>query len=384
MKKRQFKILILFLFLHLSVSAQRHHVYMNWHNEGEKEKVFELWNQYLTQKDHLDTFWSSYDKKTYKGIDLLKDNVGFNGGLYKFKFDCNVLSITDIGEGYIIKSALYFIQEDSAIKNRFSLLAIINVLAKKENGNFKLSNYINYSTANWNVKRVGIIKYHYPAIYPFNIFNAQKANVFLDSLEKWFNFSVDTINYYIPINCSEGLKMAGFEYYLIEGQTLNLCGFYDPTNNIVYSYAISGECYKHELIHQINRLYPTANSYLLAGIAAYIDDDGQAGESEKFHLKRYLKYLKDHPADFNDFYNINYVDDVTSPIYIFGAVICNALLKKGGMLLLKEALQNTRTDEQLVSFLKATFKIDDLNIFFNVQFKIFLDQPSVLLTTENN
>lgn len=344
----------------------------------EKEKIFAIVKEYLQLKnDSIDLFWSDEDKARYPGRDLIKNAMGLGGHFYKFKYDCNILSISEIGSNYLVKCAFYSIEQDSSM----SLFAIVNYILRKDGGSYKFSNYLNYYTANWLQKKVGRIIYHYPTNFPFDLEKANRANTFLDSLGKWFSVSNDTLNYYIPVNCTEGLKMAGFEYAMGEGRELNLCGYYDNVNKIIYSNFTQGELYKHELIHSINSHYPNAHSYLLSGIAAYIDDAGSLGKPERYHIKRYLDHIEKAETDLNNFCQINYFDETTFPLYVFGATICNAILRKGGLQLLKKAMSKTKNDDQLISFLVENFNIKDFNSFFKMEFKIYLEQPDVLMKT---
>ncbi len=378
-------ILVVLCLAYSPVLAQNLKVHMNWdYKNPEKEKAFQVWKQYVNQNEGRDTFWHETDIRKFKGVDLLKSAVGFGGHLYKFRFSYNVLSISGVENDFLIKTALYSVVNDSLVSDQLNLFAIVNVMAIKTGNTYKLSNYLNYTTANWKEEQIGNIVYHYPYTHHFDRQKAIKANAFIDTLQDWFGFTAGTLHYYIPLNCTEGYRMVGFDYYQGEGKEPNLCGYFDDENNIIYSNSTAGELYRHELIHTVNRSFPNANAYLLAGLSAYIDDAGSMGKSEKEHIRIFQKYMETHPTDLNKFTEIRNVAESTVGVYIFRAVICNALLKKGGLPLLKEALnQDTESDERLIAYLQRTLAIADFNDFFNREFKLFLKQPNVLLRTES-
>lgn len=382
MKQKQSLLYLFVLVFYSNLTVSREHrTYMNIPtNDTNKIKVFELWEKYLNANTCLDTFWSNMDRDKFEGIDILKTSLGLGGSLYKINFDCNVLGIYNLGDNYVIKSALYWLNKNNS-NNPITLLAIINVLVVEENNTYKLSNYINYSTSNWVSKRVGRIHYHYPIEYPFNVTKALSANAFLDSISMWFLIpKSDTLDYYIPLNCIDGQKMVGFEYFEGQAKKLNLCGYFDHINNIVYSNAYNGEFYTHELVHLINKHYPHANKYLLTGLAAYINDEGSLGESEKKHLKRFMQLFPNQ--NLNKFYDINYINDSIVPHYLFGSVICHSLMRKGGLHLILETLKRKLSDAELVEYLLDIFDYNSMGDFFENEFKYFLEE-NILLTTDS-
>jgi hypothetical protein len=369
-------ILIFFVIVPRNGFSKSHYTYLNFQTtDSEKRAVFELWKAYLNS-DKVDTFWAEADRKRFPRIDLLNNALGLDGSLYNIYFKCNVMGIYDMGSDYLIKSALYWNNEKDS-GSSVTLLAIINVLAIKENGEYKLSNYINYSTKNWMKKNIGRIKYRYPVEFPFDEYKARDANIFLDSLVRWLSISsMDTLNYFIPVNCTEGHKMVGYEYFEGDAKKLNLCGYFDEVNNIIYSNSVAGEFYEHELVHVINKEFPNANLYFLTGLAAYINDAGSFGKSEKFHLRRYLQLYPQQ--NLNKFYEISYLDDLTAPNYLFGAVICHSLLRRGGIKLLTQAMSKKLTNQELIKFLLETCKYKNVNQFFSSEFSHFLNEEILL------
>jgi hypothetical protein len=148
------------------------------HTNPDIRKVYECWAGYLSSNpDSLydNPYWNEADKRRYKSYDLLKSEGWLSPGLYGFRrLNKQVISITSLGDSYVIRSIFY--SPGTETRDLF-IMAITNTIAKKdESGNFKLHNWLHYYTRSWLTKRVGIIDYCYYPSYPFNDFEAEKAN----------------------------------------------------------------------------------------------------------------------------------------------------------------------------------------------------------------
>jgi hypothetical protein len=174
---------------------------------------------------------------------------------------------------------------------------------------------------------------------------------------------VDKVEYYIALNCDEIYKLKGFDFVIGMGKEPNLCGFYDRFNNIIYSNSQEGEYYEHEIIHLINNFFPKAHGLFLNGLSAYIGSKAHLGQSLDFHIKRMNLYLNIHPEiDLTNFSNFYQMDDQTTPSYILGAIICHLTLEKGGIELLKKALNSGNSDDDLYRFIKKELNIEQKNL----------------------
>ncbi len=196
--------------------------------------IFNLWKNYLASNpDSIfdNPYWNDSEKKKYKSYDLLKSEGFLSPSLYALEPSNTVLYIKEFGNDYIIHSEYYWINE----KSEFSPLAITDVVAKKENGIFKLYNYLPYYTINWRSKQIGMINYYYHDDYVFDDENAKKANALLQKLNKLFDLDSKNMTYYIARNCDEIHKMKGYDYVVSMGRTPSLCRFTDTNNNIIYS-----------------------------------------------------------------------------------------------------------------------------------------------------
>jgi hypothetical protein len=76
-------------------------------------KVFECWSGYLSSSpDSLynNSFWNDLDKKRYVSYDLLKSEDWLSPGLYAFRLNNLVISITNMGDRYL-RSIFYWIND---------------------------------------------------------------------------------------------------------------------------------------------------------------------------------------------------------------------------------------------------------------------------------
>ncbi len=335
--------------------------------DPDKAKVFECWNNYLSsQPDSLydNPYWNQAEKAKYKSYDLLKSEGWLTPGLYGFNLKNVILSITNQGDYYVIRSMFYW--DDTTHINS---MAITNVIAKKENGIYKLYNWLPFYTRSWSEKQVGIIYYKYHPLHPFNIFKAEKANKLIGFLIDKFGIKIDKIEYYITLNCNEIMQLKGFDYVIGEGVNINnLCGFYDRFNNIIYSNSINGENYEHEIVHLINNFFPNAHGLFLNGLSDYFgENDIKLGISITEHFKRMDNYLQRHPEiNLNKLDTFYQMDGVTSPSYFLGIILCHLCIEKGGINLLKEALVYGNSDDDLYRFIdqKLNIKRNDINKSF--------------------
>jgi hypothetical protein len=332
-------------------------------NNIDNKNIFNLWKNYLSSNpDSLydNPYWNKKEKENYKSYDLLKSEGWLSPSLYGLKPKNTVLSIKNNGDYYIIKSIFYWVYPKTL---HTSTLAITNVIAKKQKGEYKLFNYLPYHTQTWNRRKIGIIEYIYHPMHPFNNYKAQKANDLIDKLIRTFNIKVDKVEYYIALNCDEIYKLKGFDFVIGMGKEPNLCGFYDRFNNIIYSNSQEGEYYEHEIIHLINNFFPKAHGLFLNGLSAYIGSKAHLGQSLDFHIKRMNLYLNIHPEiDLTNFSNFYQMDDQTTPSYILGAIICHLTLEKGGIELLKKALNSGNSDDDLYRFIKKELNIEQKNL----------------------
>jgi len=235
-------------------------------------------------------------------------------------------------------------------------MAITNVVAREDdNGYFKLYNWLEYYTRPWSRRKVGVIEYCYYPTYPFNIFEAQKANNFITKLVEKFEIKVNKVEYYIAENCDEIMRLKGFDYEIGMGDHItNLCGFCDRLNNIIYANAKGGEYYQHELVRLINNFFPKAHGMFINGLSEYFNESRtQLGLPFIEIFRRMDEYLLKNPdQDLCDIQSPFYtMDNVIAPHYMVGMIVCQLVIEKGGIKLLKKGMNCTGTDNDFLNFI---------------------------------
>jgi hypothetical protein len=365
-------------FLYSLCANAQHSVYQNldFGNATNKE-ISTLIEKYINSEIKPEDAFSQYDIDTYKTIDVMKESLSLAGSLYAITFDANILSIKTEGENYIVKTMVYW--HNDANKT-ITVLAVLDFWVKRENSQLKISNYLNYYTQHWSTVTVDTIKYVYNSDFAFDIQSAQIAVNFYNGLYKLFNIKgQEKLTYFIANNCNEVNQMCGFDYFISQGNDSNLCAFYDQENDIIFSGNSEREMNLHEIIHTINKHFPTANQYMLIGLSCYINDAGSKGKDVLFHLKRFLEYSKVNQLDYENFDSFENIDNYTNIAYVTAPIICNAIYKKGGINLILDFLKDTKDIAVFKAKLKKEFKIKSFEAFFKSEFEVYLKQKKSLL-----
>lgn len=371
---------IFLVYLNALAANSQHLTYQNFElGDTTKVELTTILERYLNNELKPEDIFTQLDIEKYKTIDIMKESLSLGGSLYNITFETNVLSIKNEGENYIVQAMLYWHNVDSKDKP-ITVLGIMNFWFKKENNQWKISNYLNYHTKGWSTKKVGNIRYVYYPDYPFDIHKAQIAEEFYSKLFDAFEIKErTTLTYFIAKNCNEINLMSGFEYFISEGSDSNICAFIDDSNNIIYSTATYGEAHFHEIIHTLNRHFPSSNSYILIGLSAYIDDAGSRGRDMLFHIQRFAKYVGENNLNFEKFEDFQNIDDYTNISYVTSTLICNAIYRKGGLPLLKSFLYDTKDIVVFKNKLKKDLKIKNFDSFFKAEIDIYLKQKKSLL-----
>ena len=373
---------MIFFISSFSINAQ-HKTYQNFELVNPvKTELTSLLNSYINSEVAPEEIFSKHNIEKYKTIDIMKESLSLGGSLYSITFDANILSIKNEGENYIVQAMLYWHNSDSKEKP-ITVLGIMNFRFVKDEGNWKITNYVDYHTQNWSTQKVGNITYIYYPEYPFDKRTAQNAVDFYQKLSDTFGIKKPAeLTYYIAKNCDEINLMSGFEYFISEGSNSNICAFIDDKNNIIYSTATFGEGHLHEIIHTLNKHFPSANTYMLIGLSAYINDAGSRGSDMLFHIKRFQEYTLSNNLDFEKFEDFENMDDYTNISYVTGTLLCNAIYRKGGLSLLKSYLQNTEDISVFKNRLKKEFKIKSFETFFKNEIDFFIKQKRSLFYIE--
>ena len=154
-------------------------VYIENNADQNKVVIYNLWKSFVeAHNDSTSNFpqWNNADKIRWEQPDLISSEGYINADIYRYLN--KVLEITPQGDVYIIRSMFYTPYTDYS---DVFVLALVNHIAKKnESGEFKLYNWQDYYTRDWQRKSVGSIDYCYYPGYSFNEDKAQEANSLIE------------------------------------------------------------------------------------------------------------------------------------------------------------------------------------------------------------
>ncbi|MCR5130140.1 MAG: hypothetical protein K6C10_01595 [Prevotella sp.] len=340
---------------------------VNVENNADPNKalVYDLWKSFLDAHNDSTTIfpqWNEKDKMRWKQPDLISSEGFLNANLYSYLN--KVLEIRPENDAYIIRSMFYTpFNDDKAI----FVLAITNHVVKRdEKGEFKIYNWVDYHTRNWQHQTVGHIDYCYYPSFHFDETKAMAANKLINLLHDKLGVNLpERITQFIAPNLYEQQKLKGFDYLIGMGDEQgNSGGSFDRKNFIIYGDSVHGENYQHEIARLINPTYPDAHFLFIQGIAEYVNtSQKQFGLSHREHYGRMKVWLNAHPdADLTDLDDKFYtMDNQTAPSYLVGKIVCYELFKRGGFQALKRALDSGEEDADFYGFLKKEIGISKVN-----------------------
>jgi len=306
--------------------------------DTETKEVMTLFENYLVsnpQNKQKNSFWNLEEQAQHKNYDFLESE--FQPSLY-MGFPVHVLSIKFNKNICQIKAQFSYYQEG---KSPY-VLAIVNYLAKKENGKYKLYNVLTDNKQNWNCTPVGMVDFYYPKYHKFNSEKAQKLNDFINQICSTFGVQPKPFEYFLADDYDEIQDLKGIDYYMGMGGKPSPSG--KATDDKVYCGGL-GEYYAHEVFHvQIDEHFPNKHFWVSEGLATLLG--GSRGESLGWHIKRTNLYLKKHPeVNLNDMLKLTNLDHQTSYHYVLGGLIAKKILDKGSWPLLKELMSSGKTED---------------------------------------
>lgn len=304
----------------------------------ETRAVMDLFENYLNsnpQDKQQNPFWSSQEQQRHKNFDFLESE--FQPSLY-MGFPVHVLSIKSIKGSFQIKAQFSYCQPDGTPY----ILAIVNYIAKRENGQFKLFNWLTESKQNWNCTNVGLVEFYHPEDHKFDYDKANQLNEFVISTCKNLGVQPKPFEYYLADDYDEIQQLKGIEYYLGMGGESLPSG--KANDNKVYCGGL-GEYYPHEVFHvQIDEHFPNKHFWVSEGMATFLG--GSRGKDLDWHIKRTHNYLKDHPeVNLSDMLKLTNLDNQTAYHYVLGGLIAKRVFEKGGWNLIREFMTSGKKDE---------------------------------------
>ncbi|HAE14710.1 MAG TPA: hypothetical protein DCG24_10780 [Bacteroidetes bacterium] len=306
--------------------------------DNDTREVMTLFENYLHNRPQDQTenhYWNTDDQQKYLQFDFLESE--FQPSLY-MGFPVHVLSITFRKEICEIKAQFSSCKADGSPY----VLAIVNYIAKKENGSYRLYNALTWNRQDWEQYSVGIVDFYYPDYHKFDHEKAEKLHTFILDLCSHLGVPPKPLEYYLADTYDEIQKLKGLDYYLgMGGQSLPSGR---ASDNKVYCAGL-GEYYIHEVFHaETDSYFPDMHFWAAEGIATFLG--GSRGKSLDWHIERTDRYLQSHPeTDLNEMLKLTNLDSETSFHYVLGGLIAEMIFEKGGWPLLLELMSGGVHDE---------------------------------------
>ncbi|WP_405368771.1 hypothetical protein [Nonlabens sp. Asnod2-A12] len=287
------------------------------------------------EKQEKNLYWNNEEQEKLKNYDFLESE--FQPSLY-MGFPVHILSIKFKNGICKIKAQFSYCKEDGVPY----VLAIVNYIAKREHGKYKLYNWLSYEKMNWNFSTVGIVDFYYPINHKFDIEKAKKLNDFINHVCSKLNVLPEPFEYYFAADYDYIQNLKGIDYYIGMGGESTPRG--QATENQVFCSGL-GEFYPHEVFHVlIDKHFPNKHLWVSEGIATFLG--GSRGKSLKWHIKKTNQYLQNNlQINLNEMLKLTNLDNETSYHYVLGGLIAKKIMDKGGWNLLREFMSSGTNDE---------------------------------------
>lgn len=266
---------------------------------------------------------------------------------------------------FLISVAYMALNQDNIpqIKN------IITLNAHVENKLLTYSLPLNYLTADWKIKKIGNINYHYAGSINANVaneFNTKNSNI-----AKKLNLPVEQFEFYLCDNYQQILALLGYTYDAdSNGRTRD---GYGVDANTIFS-IMHNEDFSHDLVHYyIAKIRTnTRNSFAEEGLAyywgnAYYTDNNGLMISQRTLLNALNAYLKNHTnvtllGLFKQNPNIfdKYAKEISVRSVIAG-MICAEVEKQKGVPGIKELINCGQGENNFYKVLNKLINLTDAN-----------------------
>jgi len=365
--------LLTLIFIGLTISSFAQKVTYNYlidTSNIEVKKVQKLFEDYIHSRPdsiYNNPFWSDTDKEIKGHFDILYGE--FQPSLY-MGFPIHILSIKSNNGVFEIKAMFSSCRED----NKPYVLAIMNYIAKKDNNEYKLSNYLYESRAKWNKQKIGLITFYFPLYHQFDTLKANRLNDFSFELCKNLKIKPTEYEYYFSDEYDELQKLKGIDYCIGMG------GESKPTGiggNFRAFISGLGEDNFHEPFHILMGDNFKCHMWANEGAATYFG--GSRGKDMIWHLSKVNEYLNSNEnIDLNNLLTLRTLDEYTDFRYAIGGFVVQLVFEKGGWTLLRQFLNSGNTDNDYYLSIEKCLgvKRKDLNSFLRQEIKNEVNKKS--------
>lgn len=309
--------------------------------EKTNQIIIETLNKFLKSKNYSLTknnYWLQSDFQTY--IYPYLDIYNIENSKYgKDFFRPTLMEIiqTEKPNKKILKIAFIGHNKET---NENQLKSIYNIIFSVNQGEVKLSRYLDYVTQNWQTVNKNSLTYKISPNKKANETEINNQQQDIEKIRNFFNCNPISITYYSCINPKEIFEIKGFDYnpMMYIDKTGGLADF----GNIIFS-GNNSEIYTHEIVHiYTNKLYPKIDKFIDEGLATYIAGSGKF--AYKWHRTKLEKFLTENKnyniAEHTDPFERIYYDNETSIPYLTSALILERTMRIYGKDKLIELLKS--------------------------------------------
>jgi hypothetical protein len=243
-----------------------------------------------------------------------------------------LLAVLPVAEQkYIVKLAFMGVSNEKA-DPLLNLIATLEI--RKINGKYFFYNAIEYNTRNYNVSKVGNIKYIYPN--KLDLKKSKQMDDFNTSFAKKFNTKPLEVTYYKCDDPEQLFKMLGYDfmsnmYFSLSG------GLAEWWTNTLYA-GNNSELYEHEVVHfYTSKLFEHKSRVVDEGYATYVGGSGGVDISKLAVNAK--AYIHKNPNDKLDELATNFETRVAYGVpitYILSGLICKDIEEKLGVSAIKK------------------------------------------------
>ena len=338
----------------------------------------------------LDSLFSHINRGTADSSLLDKTNYPFNLSLagslkaYEKKDSIKNFYKKQLINFYALSSNEYFITIAyiGAKSNEVpELKAIVNLVAKNENGKITFAIPLDYATKHWILKKVGDVSYYFP--YKLN---TELANTFAAKntlMATKLGLKPEKLRFYMCENYQEILKLQGYAYDAESSGRIK--DGYGVGANTIFS-IMNNEDFSHDLFHYYsakirgeakrNRTVEEGMAYYW-GNAYYANENGKMIEQKE--LVNYLKqYIKENPdTSLLDLFTkdtklFKHIPEEISVKSTISSLLCKEVEQKKGIQGIKKLICCGKGDEAFFKTLDELITVNTTN--FNKEVRRLIEQ----------
>lgn len=296
--------------------------------------------------------WSQNQLTTYNlpDFEIYKLHAESNG----FK-NCKplIMSVQKLDSVYILKTA-FIVKEN--------IKSIYNVVAAKEQGEYRFHNYFWYYKEKYKRSVWKNIDYFHSKEYVIDTLEANKMSEMNTSLAKLFGVQEIKTRFFMYSNAETMFRDLGFDYNEHMFDSFQKSAQADIRNDIIHD-ATRSAFHSHELVHlYTNKIFgETIHPFFDEGMATMIG--GSLGHDLDYQVDVLNKYLLSNQLDFTNIIDNYYlISDDLNAKYTVAGLLCNISYKKEGFSGLRKLFLGGPSTEDLYKTIEHSFGIKRRNL----------------------